>query len=172
MAYEPKFANDTFAFQETVTEMRQRLNRAKADSVKTKPPKPVVTDDVHQEALAMARTPMFTSKSSNIEVAAMLGVEFVDPVKYWAFIGARSDLGEDAAIASMGPVTRADQDMVTVSTATAGDKVITADEVTNPQHRRDANHPCDPTRLYEVLGQMNNSLEHLEQGYLAFMRFC
>ena len=145
MVYEPKFANDAFAFQESVAEMRQCLDRAKADSVKTKPPEPVVTDDVHQEALAMARTPMFVSKSSNIEVAPMLGVEFVDSVKYRAFIGARSEPGENAAMASAGPMACAPQDMMTISTATAGDEVITIEEVTNPQCQRDANCLCDPT---------------------------
>ena len=29
----------------------------------------------------------------------------------------------------------------------------------------DADHPLDPRHLCEVLGQMNNSLEHLERGY-------
>ena len=54
MAYKPKFANDAFVFQETVAEMRQHLNRTKAGAVETKPPKPVVTDEVHKEALAVA----------------------------------------------------------------------------------------------------------------------
>ena len=54
MAYKPKFANDAFVFQETVAEMRQRLNRTKAGAVETKPPEPVVTNEVHKEALATA----------------------------------------------------------------------------------------------------------------------
>ena len=82
MAYKPKFTNDAFAFQETVTEMRQRLDRTKAEAAETKPPEPMVTDDLHREALATARPLMFASKSSNIQVAPMPGVEFVDPTKY------------------------------------------------------------------------------------------
>ena len=66
---------------------------------------------------------------------------------------------------SVGPTAQTPQDTVTVSTATVGDKVITVEGVTNPQCLRDTNPPCDPTQLYEVLGQINNSLEHLEWGY-------
>ena len=167
MAYEPKFANDAFTFQETVAEMRQRLDRTKAEAAEMKPPEPMITDDLHREALATARTPMFASKSSNIQVAPMPGVEFVDPAKYQAYIGAKSDPGEDAATVSMGPTAHTPQDMATVSTATVGDKITTLKGDTNPQHQGDANPPCDPTHLCEVLGQMNNSLEHLEQGYFA-----
>ena len=32
--YEPKFANDTFTFRETVAEMRQRLDRTRAEVAK------------------------------------------------------------------------------------------------------------------------------------------
>ena len=167
VAYKPKFVNNAFAFQETVTEMWQCLNRTKAEAAETKPPKPMVTDELHKEALVADQTPMFTSKSSNIDVAPMTGLEFVDPEKYWAYIGARSNPGENAAMASVGPTACAPQDMATVSTATVGDGITTVKGGTNPQCQRDANPPCDPTRLYEALGQMNNSLEHLEQGYFA-----
>ena len=37
----------------------------------------------------------------------------------------------------------------------------------NVTARGDANAGCDPTLLCEVLGMMNNSLEHLEGGYFA-----
>ena len=165
--YEPKFANDAFAFQETVMEMWQRLDRTKAEAAEMKPPEPMITDDLHREALAAAQTPMFTSKSSNIQVAPMPGVEFVDAAKYRAYIGAKSDPGEDAAMPSTGPTACTPQDTATISTATARDEIITLKGDTNPQCQGDANPPCDPTRLCEVLGQMNNSLEHLEQGYFA-----
>ena len=120
MTYEPKFANDAFAFQETVAEMWQRLDRTIAEAVETKPPEPMVTDELHKEALAEAQTPMFVSKSSNIEVAPMMGVEFVDLEKYQAYIQARSNPGENATMESVGPTARAPQDMATISTATAG----------------------------------------------------
>ena len=69
MGYEPKFANDAFAFKETVAEMRQGLDRTKAEAAEQKPPEPMITDEHHQEALAAARAPMYTSKTSNITVA-------------------------------------------------------------------------------------------------------
>ena len=75
VAYEPTFANDAFAFQETVMEMRQCLNRKKIEAGEMKPPEPMVTDELHKEA----QMPMFASKSSNIVVAPMVGVGFVDP---------------------------------------------------------------------------------------------
>ena len=82
MGYEPKFANDAFAFKETIAEMRQRLNRTKAEAAKQKPPEPMITDECHQEALAAARAPMYTSKTSNITVAPIPDVEFIDAAKY------------------------------------------------------------------------------------------
>ena len=68
---------------------------------------------------------------------------------------------------SAGPTAHGPQDMATISTATAGDGITTLKGDTNPQRQRDANPLCDSTHLYEALGQMNNSLEHLEQGYFA-----
>ena len=152
MTYEPKFTNDAFAFQETVTEMWQRLDRTIAEAVETKPPEPMVTDELHKEALAEAQTPMFVSKSSNIEVAPMMGVEFVDLEKYQAYIQARSNPGENATMESVGPTARAPQDMATVSTATAGHWDYTSQGGTIPQRQRDANPLCDPTHLYEGAG--------------------
>ena len=54
MGYEPKFANDAFAFRETVMEKRQRLDRTRAEAAEKKPPEPMITDECHQEALATA----------------------------------------------------------------------------------------------------------------------
>ena len=167
VVYEPMFANDAFAFQETVAEMRQCLDRTKTEAAETKPPEPMITDELHREALATARTPMFASKSSNIQVAPMPEVEYVDATKYRAYIGAKSDPGEDAATVSAGPTAHTPQDMATVRTATAGDETTTRKRDTNPQFQGDANPPCDPTCLCKALGKMNNSLEHLERGYFT-----
>ena len=162
MAYEPKFMNDAFAFQETVTEMRQCLNRTKKEAAEAKPPEPMITEDLHREALATARASMFASKSSDIQVAPMPGVDFGDGTKYRAYLGVRSDPGEDAAMASAGPTAHAPQDMASVGTATGGAETTTCKRNTNPQCQGDTNPSCDPTHLCEVLGEMNNSLEHLE----------
>ena len=43
---------------------------------------PMITDEHHQEVLAAACVPMYASKTSNIEVAPMPGVQFVDAAKY------------------------------------------------------------------------------------------
>ena len=82
VGYEPKFTNDAFTFRETVVEMRQCLNRTKAEAAEQKPAEPMITEECHQEALAATRAPMYASKTSNITVAPILGVEFVDAAKY------------------------------------------------------------------------------------------
>ena len=79
MGYEPKFANDAFVFRETLTEMRQCLDRTKVEAAKQttdeqKAAEPMITNACHQEALAAASVPMYASKTSNIEVASILGV--------------------------------------------------------------------------------------------------
>ena len=50
--YEPKFANDAFAFRESVTEMRQRLDRTRAEAAKQtaaeqKNAEPMITEECH-----------------------------------------------------------------------------------------------------------------------------
>ena len=87
VGYEPKFANDTFTFRESVAEMRQSLDRTRAEvtrqtAAEQKATEPMITKECHQEALAAARVPMYTSKTSNIKVAPMLDVQFIDPAKY------------------------------------------------------------------------------------------
>ena len=57
--------------------------------------------------------------------------------------------------------------MVTVGTATGGAESTTCKRDTNPQCQGDTNPSCDPTRLCEALGEMNNSLEHLEREYFT-----
>ena len=64
VGYEPKFANDAFAFRESVTEMRQQLDRTRAEAAKQtaaeqKAAEPMITEERHQEALAAARVPMY-----------------------------------------------------------------------------------------------------------------
>ena len=87
MGYEPKFMNDAFAFRQTVAEMWQRLNRTKAEAAEQKPAEPMITKECHQEALSAACAPMYASKTSNITVAQILGVEFVDAAKYQSLLG-------------------------------------------------------------------------------------
>ena len=87
VGYEPKFVNDAFAFRETVAEMLQRLDRTKAEVAKQtvaeqKATEPMITEVCHQGALAADHVPMSASKTSNIEVAPMLGMQFVDAAKY------------------------------------------------------------------------------------------
>ena len=173
MGYEPKFANNAFSFRETVAEMRQHLDRTKTEAAERKPPEPIITEEHHQEALATAQTPMFASKSSDIQVAPMPGVEFIDPAKYRAYLGVKDNQGEEATTVSVGPTAHAPPDMVTVKTTTTTAKTTTCEGDTNPQcrgnadpqRRGNANPPCDPTRLCKALGDMNNNLEYLEKGY-------
>ena len=165
MGYEPKFVNDTFAFRETVAEMWQCLDRTKAETAEKKPPEPMITDEHHQEALAATQTPMFASKSSGIQVAPIPGVEFIDAAKYRAYLGIKEDQGEEVITASAGPMAQAPQDMAAIKTTPTPAETTTCKGDANPQHQGDANPQCDPTHLCEALGEMNNSLEHLKEGY-------
>ena len=54
---------------------------------------------------------------------------------------------------------------MTIKTTTTTAETTTHKGDANPQHRGNTNPPCDPTHLYEALGEMNNSLEHLKEGY-------
>ena len=47
----------------------------------------MITEECHQEALAATCVPMYASRTSNIEVAPMPGVQFIDPAKYRSFLG-------------------------------------------------------------------------------------
>ena len=160
MGYEPKFANDAFAFRETVTEMRQHLDRGKTETTKEEPPEPMITEDCHWEALAATQAPMFASKTSDIQVVLPSGAEAVDPVKYRAFLGVTEDKGEEATTASTGTTAQSPQGMVATKATP-----ISADTATEEDDANPPNPQCSPTRLCEVLGEMNNSLEHLETGY-------
>ena len=103
---EPKFTNDAFAFRETVAEMRQRLNREKAEATERRPSEPMITDDHHQEALATARAPIFASKSSDIQVVFPPGAKSVNPVKYRTYLGVKGEQGEEATTASTGTMAQ------------------------------------------------------------------
>ena len=157
VGYELKFTNDAFAFKETVTEMRQCLDRTKTEAAEQKPPEPMITDECHQEALAATRAPMYASKTSNIMVAPIPDMEFIDAAKYRSFLGIKQDKGEEVATVSAGSPAEAPQDSAAVKATSTPAKTMTG--------AGNARSPLDPTCLCEVLGQMNNSLEHLEMGY-------
>ena len=157
VGYEPKFANDAFAFRETVAEMWQCLDRTKAEAAEQEQAKPIITEERHQEALAATHAPMYASKTSNITVAPILGVEFVDAAKYRSFLGINRDKGEEVATASAGSPAQAPKDSAAMKTEPPPAETMTG--------VGGVKCPPDPERLCEALGQMNNSLEHLERGY-------
>ena len=117
----------------------------------------MITEECHQEALAATRVPMYASKTSNIEVAPMPGVQFVDPAKYQSFLEIKPDKGEEVTTASAGTPAQAPRDSAAMDTVPAPTETTTGVEGTQ--------HPLDPRRLCQALGEMNNSLEHLERGY-------
>ena len=162
VGYEPKFTNNAFAFRESVTEMPQRLDRTRAEVAKQtaaeqKVAEPIITEECHQEALAAAHVSMYASKTSNIKVSPMPGVQFIDPAKYQSFLGIKPDKGEEVATASAGTLAQAPRDSATMDNAPAPTETTTGVEGTQ--------HPLDPRHLCQVLGEMNNSLKHLERGY-------
>ena len=162
VGYEPKFMNNAFTFRESVTEMRQRLDRTRAEAARQtaaeqKVAEPMITEECHQEALAAARVSMYASKTSNIKMAPMPGVQFVDPAKYRSFLGIKPDKGEEVTTASAGTLAQAPRDSAAMDTAPAPTETTTGVEGTQ--------HPLDPRHLCQALGEMNNSLEHLERGY-------
>ena len=154
VGYESKFVNDAFAYRETVTEMRQCLDRTKAEAAEQKQAKPMITEEHHQEALAAACAPTYASKTSNITVAPIPGVEFIDAAKYRSFLGIKQDKGEEVATASAGSPAQAPKDSAAMKTKPPLTKTTTG--------VGGAMGPPDPEHLCEALGQMNNSLEHLE----------
>ena len=139
VGYEPKFANDAFTFKETVAEMRQCLNRTKTEAAKQKPPEPMITDECHQEALAATRAPMYASKTSNIMVALIPGVEFIDAAKYRTFLGIKQDKGEEVATASAHSLAQAPQDSAAIKATSTPAETTTG--------AGDARSPLDPTCL-------------------------
>ena len=154
VGYEPKFANDAFAFRETVVEMQQRLDRTKAEAAEQKQAEPMITEECHQEALAAAHAPMYASKTSDITVAPIPGMEFIDAAKYQSFLGIKQDKGEEVATVSAGSPAQAPKDSAAMKT-----KPPLAETMTGVGG---ATGPPDPECLCEALGWMNNSLEHLE----------
>ena len=162
VGYEPKFTNDAFAFRESVAEMWQCLDRTRAEAARQtaaeqKAAEPMITKECHWEVLAAAHVPMYASKTSNIEVAPMLGVEFVDPAKYRTFLGIKPDKGEEVTTASAGTSAQAPRNSAAMDTAPAPAETTTGVEGTQ--------RPLDPRHLCQALGEMNDSLKHLERGY-------
>ena len=162
VGYEPKFTNDAFAFRESVAGLRQRLDRTRAEvarqtAAEQKVAEPMITEECHQEALAAARVPMYASKTSNIEVAPMPGMQFIDPAKYRSFLGIKPDKGEEVTTASAGTAAQAPRGSAAMDTVPAPAETTTGVEGTQC--------PLDPRRLCQALGEMNNSLKHLERGY-------
>ena len=118
----------------------------------------MITEECYQGALVATHAPMYASKTSNITVAPILGGEFVDAAKYRSFLGINRDKGEEVATTSAGSLAQAPKDSATMKTEPPPAETTTGVEGTKC--------PPDPEHLCEALGQMNNSLEHLEQGYL------
>ena len=148
VGYEPKFTNDAFTFRESVMEMRQQLDRTRAEAAKQtaaeqKAAEPMITEEHHQEALSATRVPMYASKTSNIEVTPMPGVQFVDPAKYQSFLGIKPDKGEEVATASAGTLAQAPRDSATMDTAPAAAETTTGVEGTQ--------RPLDPRHLCQAL---------------------
>ena len=81
-------------------------------------------------------------------------MQFVDPEKYQSFLGIKPDKGDEVATASAGTPAQAPRDSAAMDTVTAPTKPKTGAEGTQ--------HPLDPRRLCQVLGEMNDSLKHLE----------
>ena len=79
-----------------------RAQAARQTVAEQKAAEPMITEEHHQEALAATHVPMYTSKTSNIEVAPMPGVEFVDPVRYQSFLGIKPNKGEEVTTTSAG----------------------------------------------------------------------
>ena len=84
-------------------------------------------------------------------------MEFVDAAKYRSFLGIKQDKGEEVTTASAGSPAQAPKDSATMKTAPPLAEIMTSVGGTKC--------PPDPEHLCEALGQMNNSLEHLERGY-------
>ena len=99
------------------------------------------------------------------------GAVAIDPIKYHAFLGVhpmpdsgmlatpKETQGEWATTVSAGAPAQPPQGSATTraTEAPATSGVVPGSSGTE----------CDPTRLYEALGLMTNSLEHLEDGYFS-----
>ena len=72
-------------------------------------------------------------------------------------MGIKPDKGEEVTTASAGTRAQVSRDSATMDTAPAPTETTTG--------VKGAQCPLDPRRLCEALGEMNNSLEHLERGY-------
>ena len=82
---------------------------------------------------------------------------YVDPTRYRSSLRIKPDKGEEVTTASAGTPAQAPKDSATLETTPAPTKAMTSVE--------GVQRPLDPRCLCQALGEMNNSLEHLEQGY-------
>ena len=82
---------------------------------------------------------------------------YVDPTRYRSFLVIKPDKGEEVTTASAGTPAQAPKDSAALETTPAPAKAKTSVE--------GVQRPLDPRCLCQALGEMNNSLEHLEQGY-------
>ena len=118
---------------------------------------PMIMEEHHKAPLVAACVPMFVSKNSNIDVAPMPDVHFVDAEKYRSFLGVKSDKEDKVTTASTDMPAQVPRDSTTMDTTPALTDTMTSGE--------GSRRPLDSRHLCEALGEMNNSLEHLEQGY-------
>ena len=123
------------------------------------------------QALAAAMVPMYASKDSGIKVFLLPEVINVDPEEFRAFLGtgATADTGvpvlpkeiggEKAMIVSAGEPAQQPSGSATLK--------VTDTPAAGGVNPGKPVHKCNPTALYEALGLMTNSLEHLEEGYFT-----
>ena len=81
-------------------------------------------------------------------------MQFIDPEKYRSFLGIKPDKGDEVTTASAGTPAQAPRDSAATDTAPAPAETTTGAKGTQ--------RPLDPRHLCQVLGEMNDSLEHLE----------
>ena len=136
---------------------RTRAEAAKQTAAEQKMAEPMITTECHQVALAAANVPMYASKTSNIEVTPMPDVQLIDPEKYQSFLSTKPDKGDEVTTVSAIIPAQAPRDSAAMDTVPAPAKTMTGAEGTQC--------PLDPRCLCQALGEMNDSLKHLERGY-------
>ena len=110
--------------------MQQQLDRTRAEVAKQtaaeqKTAELMITEERYQASLAAACVPMYTSKTSNIEVTQMPDRQFVDPEKYQSFLGIKPDKGDGVATVSAGTLAQAPRDSAAMDTVPTPSKTTT-----------------------------------------------
>ena len=105
-----------------------RAQVARQTAAEQKAAEPMITEECHQEALAAACVPMYASKTSDIEVTPVPGMEFIDPVRYQSFLGIKPDKGEEVTTASAGTPVQAPKDSAAMETVPTPAEVRTGVE--------------------------------------------